>query len=195
MKELKEQLNEELQKELDKWKRARKNPVSDEELKQQYRNKQSNAKGHDFEDAIVCGCKYYQEREIAWIDKTPEPFRVMSKSKNGIFTGRFTSNAQPDFQGTLKGGKSIIFEAKKTGKDRILRNVVTKTQQDVLEAHHKLGAACFVCVCIQEEVFFIPWEKWRDMKKYYGRLYMKADDIREYQVGNGGRILFLANEM
>lgn len=129
---------------------------------------------------------------IASIDKTPEPFRVTSKNhRTGEFTGRFSTHAQPDFQGTLYGGRSIMFEAKRTSKDRITRNVLTDTQMDVLEKHSRLGALCGVCICIQDDFFFIPWNVWRDMKEMYGRQYLKPDDIEEYKVKFDGAVHFL----
>ena len=118
---------------------------------------------------------------------------MSKKSANGVFIGRFSSPAQPDFQGTLKGGKSIVFEAKRTGKEKITRNVLTDTQMDVLEEHNQLGALCGVCVNIQDDFFFIPWNVWRDMKKIYGRQYLKAEDIKEYKVKFDGSVHFLDN--
>ena len=83
-----------------------------------YQNKVNNAQGHFFESAIKAACALYSDRERADVDKTPEPFRVLEKSRDGKFKGRFTARAQPDFQGTLDGGRSIVFEAKYTTTDR-----------------------------------------------------------------------------
>ena len=179
------------ERELRSWQTARETPVDEDKLKQRYKNRLSNAQGQHFEREILAGCRMYQQHGIATIDKTPEPFRVSKKSKDGIFTGRFSTPAQPDFQGTLKGGRSVVFEAKRTGKDRITRNVLTDTQMDVLEGHNRLGALCGVCVNIQEGFFFIPWNVWRDMKEMYGRQYLKADDIEEYRVRFDGAVHFL----
>lgn len=107
----------------------------------------------------LAGCRMYESHGIASIDKTPEPFRVTSKNhRTGEFTGRFSTHAQPDFQGTLYGGRSIMFEAKRTSKDRITRNVLTDTQMDVLEKHSRLGALCGVCICIQDDFFLYSVE-------------------------------------
>lgn len=181
-------------KELRKWQQARENPVDEERLRQQYKNRRNNAQGQHFEREILAGCKLYEQHSIAVIDKTPEPFRVTSKNhRTGEFTGRFSTHAQPDFQGTLYGGRSIVFEAKRTSKDRITRNVLTDTQMDVLEKHNRLGALCGVCICIQDDFFFIPWNVWRDMKEIYGRQYLKAEDIEEYKVRFDGAVHFLQN--
>ncbi len=157
------------------------------------KNAQSNAKGHTFEQCIISGCEQYKRDNKAVIDKTPEPFRVMRKSSEGLFTGRFTSPAQPDFQGTVKGGRSIVFEAKSTTKDRIQRRVLTDTQMKVLEQHEKAGAICGVVCCIGESAFFVPWCVWRDMKAIYGRQYVTAADIDAYKVRYDISVHFLDN--
>lgn len=180
------------EKELKKWQQARETTVDEEQLKRQYKNRINNAQGQHFEREILAGCRMYEHHGIATIDKTPEPFRVTSKNhRTGEFTGRFSTHAQPDFQGTLHGGRSIMFEAKRTSKDRITRNVLTDTQMEILEKHNRLGALCGVCICIQDDFFFIPWNVWRDMKEMYGRQYLKAEDIEEYKVRFDGAVHFL----
>lgn len=159
--------------------------------RQQYQNRVNNAQGHFFEDYIKATCALYAERERATIDKTPEPFRVTKKSADGIFTGRFTANAQPDFQGTLAGGRSIVFEAKYTTTDRMKRDVLTKTQMATLAQHDKCGALAAVCVGIQDSFFFVPWLVWEDMKHLYGRKYVTAEDIKTFRVRFNGSVLFL----
>lgn len=90
------------EKELKKWQQARTTAVDEDKLKQQYKNRLNNAQGQHFEREILAGCRMYESHGIATIDKTPEPFRVTSKNhRTGEFTGRFSTHAQPDFQGTL----------------------------------------------------------------------------------------------
>ncbi|SHJ74979.1 Holliday junction resolvase RecU [Tepidibacter formicigenes] len=158
---------------------------------QRYQNSVNNAQGHHFEAYIKAGCKVYCANGQAEVGKTPEPFRVTKKHKDGTFTGRFTSLAQPDFQGTLKGGRSICFEAKYTRTDRMKRSVLTSTQMEKLEYHEKLGAVAGVCIGIQDKFFFIPWSIWRDMKAHYGRQYVTAEDVEQYRVRFTGAVLFL----
>ena len=95
----------------------------------QYHASMSNNRGHDFEEAIRQACLLYANQGRAKVEKTPEPFRVLEKREGGIFVGRFTAHAQPDFQGTLDGGRSIIFEAKYTTTDAMKRDVLTETQR------------------------------------------------------------------
>lgn len=182
------------EKELQEWRQARETAVDENRLRQQYKNRLNNAQGQHFEREILAACKMYERYGIAVIDKTPEPFKVTKKNhQTGEFSGRFSKHAQPDFQGTLHGGRSIMFEAKQTSKDRITRNVLTDTQMEVLESHNRQGALCGVCVCIRDDFFFIPWNVWRDMKEMYGRQYLKAEDIEEYRVKFDGAVHFLAN--
>lgn len=158
---------------------------------QQYRNKVNNAQGQFFERAIKAACALYSERGRADVDKTPEPFRVLEKSRDGIFKGRFTARAQPDFQGTLDGGRSIVFEAKYTTGDRMKQEVLTKPQQDALEHHSRRGALAAVCAGIGNDFFFVPWFIWRDMKQCFGRKYVTAADLESFRIRFNGAVLFL----
>ena len=69
-----------------------------QQARQQWQNRVNNAQGHIFEDGIKAACQVYQGSGRATVDKTPEPFRVMEKRRDGTFTGRFTALAAPDFQ-------------------------------------------------------------------------------------------------
>ncbi|RCX20914.1 recombination protein U [Anaerobacterium chartisolvens] len=165
--------------------------INEKQLKQSWRGKVNNAQGLLFENSIKAACQTYRNRGIAEIDKTPEPFRVTKKHPNGEFTGRFTAPAQPDFQGTLSEGRSIVFEAKYTTTDRMKRDVLTTEQMDVLEYHRKLGALTAVCAGIQDRHYFIPWTRWRDMKLHYGRQYVTQADVEKYRVRFTGAVMFL----
>jgi recombination protein U len=159
--------------------------------KQRYQNAVNNAQGQSFEGYIKAACAAYNIDGRAEIDKTPEPFRVMSKQTNGIFSGRFTARAQPDFQGTLAGGRSIVFEAKYTTTDRVKRDALTDEQMKRLARHEKLGALVGICAGIGDKFFFIPWWAWRDMKQIYGRKYVTAADVEQYRVRFTGAVMFL----
>ena len=154
-------------------------------------SKRNNAVGHSFEEEIERACEYYRQKGIADIQKTPEPFRVMSKGAAGQFSGRFGRKAQPDFQGTLCGGRSIIFEAKSTVNDRIKRAVLTNEQQERLESHAKLGALAFVVVEVNGGFYTVPWAQWRDMKQIYGRQYMTKSDLDPFAVMYKHGVMFL----
>ena len=78
----------------------------------------NNSLGQKFETLISYACDEYKRQGVAYIKKTPEPFRVLCKKGKGQFIGQFGNgqNAQPDYTGTLKGGRSIMCEAKATSK-------------------------------------------------------------------------------
>ena len=89
-----------------------------------HRNMQSNGFGKNFERSVLMACDYYRDNNLADISKVDEPFRVVKLMGNGRFLGQFTKKANPDFEGTLAGGKSICFECKYTSKDRIQESVI-----------------------------------------------------------------------
>lgn len=158
----------------------------------QIRGMRNNAQGHIFEDALKQACEYYKQTGRADIDKTPEPFRVLKKSPNGIFTGRFIDLAQPDYQGTLAGGRSIIFEAKYTTTDRIERRALTQKQMDTLESHRRMGAAALVVFGIRDGFYSMPWSLWDNMKGRFGRQYLTQKDAAPWRVNfTGAAVLFL----
>ena len=148
------------------------------------RGRQNRQNGLCFENIIEASLVWYQIKGLAEIEKTPEPMRPISKpNKRGQFTACYTKPAQPDFKGTLAGGRSVAFEAKHTDTDRIEYKVVNEDQHDRLEKHHKLGAAAFVLVSFGlQDYFRIPWEVWRDMKAIYGRKYIKPAELEQYRV-------------
>lgn len=162
-----------------------------QQLKRKYQNQKNNAQGKHFENYISGACITYAHQGRAKVEKVSEPFRVLKKYRDGTFEGRFTALAQPDFQGTIQGGQSIVFEAKYTTTDRIKRGVLSNMQMEALEHHYKLGAIAGICAGIRDNSFFIPWVIWRDMKKLYGRQYLKVEDIEEYRVRFNGSVMFL----
>ena len=86
--------------------------------------------------------------------------------------------AQPDFKGTLMGGRSVVFEAKHTEKDRIEQSRVSEEQAKRLDSHERFGALCFVLVSFSYDKFYrVLWADWKRMKEIYGRKYIKAEDL------------------
>lgn len=160
----------------------------------------SHALGESFEAQILTACEYYRSICHAEIDKTPEPIKVISgrhQNPSGCwsFEAVFTKQAQPDFQGTLCGGSSVVFEAKATGKDRILQSAVTEEQVRALESHANMGALAFVLVCLRgRAVYRVMWEDWQNMKELFGHKYMTAVELEPYRVQmRRGVILFLGD--
>ena len=145
---------------------------------------QNRAAGEFFEGMIKAACQRYREMEAADIDKTPEPTKQLTKmDERGQFRACYEKKAQPDFKGTLAGGRSIVFEAKFTSTGKMKQDVVMKQQADSLDRHEKLGAVCFVIVGFGvNDVRRIPWELWKRMKEELGRKYITPEDWRKYTV-------------
>lgn len=167
-------------------------------INSQAKGAMNRAQGLGFERLIDLSCDYYRKKGVANIEKTPEPMKpISSGGKNGRFTAVYTSRAQPDYKGTLNGGRSVVFEAKSTQERMIKRERVTAAQQEALEMHHRLGALCFVLVSMAGVCYAVPWEIWRDMKEQFGRKYVTADDVARYRApftAGGGVHLDFLNE-
>lgn len=157
---------------------------AEKHIRAQIRGKQARLAGSYFESMISGSCDYYLDRGLAKIEKTPEPMKPLGpKNYKGQFLACYTKQAQPDYKGTLEGGRAVVFEAKHTDDDRIEFNRLTKEQRDDLEHHHKLGAVAFVLVSMSlTECFRVPWAVWRDMAATYGRKYMTRDELKPYKV-------------
>ena len=151
----------------------------------------SSGRGRQFEKMIEGGAEYYRIKRRALVAKMPEPFRVLSKTRQGIATIRFTARAQPDFIGCVAGGRTIVFEAKHTDKERLYAKALTPTQAAALDTYHKRGAIAAVCAGIKDDNFMIPWSVFAGMKKNFGRLYITVADVEPWRVKFNGVILFL----
>lgn len=162
--------------------------------RRQLQGKRSKVVGEYFENLITSACVFYHDQGIAHIEKTPEPMKFLKPvpRQAGRFIACFEKAAQPDYKGTLKGGQAIVFEAKHTDHDRIERGRLTQEQLDGLDKHHRLGALAFVVVSFEFQDFFrIPWTDWRDMKKIYGRKYVKPEELENYRVKTTSQMILL----
>lgn len=162
-------------------------PTATEALKNVQRSQrglQSRQAGAYFENMIEASLRWYEIKGVAVIAKTPEPMKPLSKpNQKGQFLACFIKAAQPDFKGTITGGRSVVFEAKHTEGDRIEYGRLTDEQVEQLEKHHQLGAAAFVLVSFGLQDFYrVPWPVWRDMKAIYGRKYIKPAELEQYRV-------------
>lgn len=157
----------------------------------------AHANGANFELMIDAGCEWYDYKGVASVHKTPEPMRVLQNLGGGKFLSVYTKKAQPDYQGVLRGGRSVVFEAKHSGTDEIQKRRVTKAQWEELDKRERLGALCFVLVSFRFNVFsMIPWALWKDMGNQVGRSHLKPSDeiVLDHRVRNsGGAIMFLDN--
>lgn len=154
--------------------------------------RQNKAAGEEWERILEASCKHYRLEREAEIEKTPEPMKpVGAKNAKGQFLACYTKRAQPDYKGTLKGGRAVVFEAKHTASERLQQSVVTDDQKKRLDRHMALGADCFVMVSFGFREFFkVPWAIFRAMKEHYGRKYITPGDVQEYKVKYIGGVLY-----
>ena len=145
----------------------------------------SKAKGKEFEDRLDEAFAYYWTHGFAIIEKTPEPMRPVQNLGSGKFVAFFEKKAQPDYKGTIKGGRTVMFEAKFTSTGKIDQSRVLQGQAEYLDRHQELGARCYVIAGFSSgNVYRIPWSVWRDMKRHFGRKYITEADaeIGAYRV-------------
>ena len=143
----------------------------------------NRAAGRAFEDRIDLTFEYYKKRGYALIDKTPEPTRIIRKMEGGQFIGVYSHKGQPDYKGTIKGGRTVIFEAKFTATDRLQASAVTETQWEYLTKASELGAWCYILGGFRTGgVYKIPWYVWKGMKEKYGRKYVTEADLEPFRV-------------
>lgn len=166
------------------------------DLKRQTAGRRSNAAGSLFEGMLNASCRYYREKGVAIVEKTPEPMRPIKPygdRRGGQYIACFEKQAQPDYKGVLCDGRAVIFEAKHTDSDRITEAVITDTQRRNLDDFQKMGAQCFVMVSMGFRDFFrVPWGIFGNMKSRYGRKYMKLEELEPFKLKQyGGTLLIL----
>lgn len=155
---------------------------------------EAKAQGKAFEDRLQAALDYYRARGVASIEKTPEPMKVLKSMGQGRFMCCFVKKAQPDFTGTVRGGRSVMFEAKYTTGDRLEQSRVLPSQTDYLNRHQALGAKCYVIAGFASgRVYRIPWKVWSGMKEKYGRKYVREEDLVDYLVDvRNGKLMLLS---
>lgn len=137
----------------------------------------SKAQGKRFEERLDKAFAYYREHGGAIVEKTPEPMRPVQNLGNGRFVAFFEKKAQPDYKGTIKGGRTVMFEAKFTSAGKMEQSRVLPGQSDYLDRHQELGARCYVIAGFSTgAVYRFPWNVWRNMKKHYGRKFVTEAD-------------------
>ena len=146
--------------------------------KYQLRGKVNHDLGKNFEDRVEAICEIYEMNNLAKIEKTPEPMKILKHIENGHFETVFTKSAQPDFKGTKKGGKTIVFDAKFTELDKINYAVLSDFQRETLIKYKNLGAEAFVLVgFISGNIYKIDIDIWNNMKEQFGRKYIREDEL------------------
>lgn len=162
--------------------------------KRQAIGRKNREEGKEFERRIDEAFAYCRSRGSALVDKTPEPTKVIKRLEGGKFIAVIDKKAQPDYKGTIKGGRSVMFEAKFTTSDRITADRVTESQAEYLTKAEALGARCYILAGFSSGgVYRIPWKEWSNMQAYFGRKYVKETDLEDYRVmaGNFGFLVII----
>ena len=148
--------------------------------KRQLQGKINRDLGKNFEEQIEAISEVYKRNKLAIIEKTPEPMKILKHIENGHFETVFMKAAQPDFKGTIKGGRTVVFDAKFTEADRITYQVLSDYQREMLLSYKELGAEAFVLVGFYDgSVYKIDINKWDCMKEEFGRKYIKQIELDE----------------
>lgn len=156
--------------------------------------RRSKAAGDYFEEIVNAACRFYEENGIAVIEKTPEPMKILQPydRRRGQFICCFAKQAQPDFKGVLMDSTMVVFDAKHTEKDRIIRDAVTEEQEKCFERYMKMEAICFLVISIELKKFYrVPWPEFRDMKTKYGHKYMNLKELEPYEISYRNGVLRL----
>ena len=149
----------------------------------QFAGKRSKIFGEAFERRISAACQYYLDLNIAYIEKTPEPFHMTEALPDGKVKGFYVKRGQPDYKGILCDGSAIMFEAKHTDSGQMRQSAITDEQWKNLDIYERFGAQCFVMVSMGLESFYrVPWNIWKQMKELFGRKYMTTADLAPYKL-------------
>lgn len=153
-----------------------------EQARARFIGAKNRAQGEALEEQIEAACLFYRSLELADIEKTPEPMKVLKRLEEGQFLCCFEKKAQPDFQGTFSSGRSVMFDAKSTRTGRIHQDAVSDTQWEYLDRHQKMNALCFVLVSFGDMYAVVPWDDWKRMKELFGHKYMTRQEAEGYRV-------------
>ena len=147
------------------------------------RGRKAKSNGARFELVIEHACSVYAHKGIAMIEKTPEPLKMIRAGRGSEVVAVFEKKAQPDFQGTLQGGRSIVFEAKHTNDTNIKFDRITPTQHKYLAKHDALGAMVYIIISFSFKRFFlVPYIAWVDMEEALNKKSVNAQDLEEYEI-------------
>lgn len=141
--------------------------------------------GKVFEQYVERSCIRYRRKGIADIKKTPEPMRPVGvlDQRRGIFKAVYEKKGQPDFLGTLRGGRSVMIEAKHTDAKRIAFNRILSQQETDLINTMDLGGLALILISFELKRFYcIEWFDWQYMKENIGKKSVNDKDLAPYEV-------------
>lgn len=101
-----------------------------------------------------------------------------------MFIATFAKSAQPDYKGTLAGGRAIVLEAKSCASDRINKSMVLDTEIAELKTHAGLGALSGVIAESQRtgRVYFFPCSLFANMEDITGYKHIKFVQAEAFEL-------------
>lgn len=115
--------------------------------------------GSGFEGLISAASNQYERRGVAFIKKTPNPWKVISRGNQIVKAFPSTENKLVDFMG-VADGRAIHFEAKSTSEvNRFDLSMLTDDQYEFLKKSYDHGAHTFVLIEFVKrfEVWCLPF--------------------------------------
>ncbi len=154
------------------------NALKTKSVIRQIQGKVNRERGKIFEQEIETIAEWYAFHKLARIEKTPEPMKILKHIENGRFEAVFEKNAQPDFKGTIKGGKTVVFDAKFTETTNITYQALSDHQRQVLIEYNELGAVAFILVGFSDgNMYKIDIKTWINMKEIFGHKHIKQKEL------------------
>jgi len=157
-------------------------------------NSKNRRTGSSFESMLESMFDYQFNIGNMYIQKTPEPTKCIKNVGKGKFISVYTGKSQPDFKGTIKGGRCIVIEAKHTSTDRISMSCIDSKKNDekmYLYNYESMGALCFIAVMFDySNPCMIPFHHFILMKEIYGRKYMTKDECIKFLWDGFSNIVF-----
>ena len=101
------------------------------------------------EEIVEISCNQYEDRNLAVIRKVPTPVKVLS-NKGGRVTGFYEKKSTVDFEGTLKGGRSVAFDSKETKGKSLSFDNIQHHQIDYMGKVDRLEGSAFILIYFSE---------------------------------------------
>lgn len=159
------------------------NPIHNPSKRARISGLKARNNGHKFEHIIDIVCKMYKKNGVAYIQKTPEPMRVIKNKGEGRFTCVFEKKAQPDYTGVMQGGQSIMFEAKHSDGTHFRFDRINDEQWDALQTHHALGGLTYVLLRFNRTDYYsVPFDEWIKLTKTIKKKSVNEIDLQPYRV-------------
>ena len=109
-------------------------------------------RGRWYQRLVTAACRLYDAQERAYIAEIPTPMGI-EKGGEAAF---FKEKAITDYFGTLRGGRSVAFDAKGS-LDGSYRAGVPDNQLRVMARVHKLGGISGVLIGFQVAATILSW--------------------------------------